>query len=239
MLAWYRAGGLYARVRRAGRPWGAAQLTAHLPAVGSPAIAATISRSGTVVLAWETIKTCEECAATVRAGVALQPVNGRWRSLPVEHSALRATAPGIVELTPRIIPLADSAGRTYIAWNGIRDGAMVVEWARVTPGGECAPTTLSTPARAAILDDAAAGPRDRLVVSWSDVHLAPSGLYPVYASLRSGSRAFEPPVKLTPDTVTGGSGLTAFQPLTGAAVVVSGVIRQGQAQLQASVSPTR
>jgi len=242
VVAWATNGDLYARLRGRGRAWGPAQLAAHLPVAKtiSPDLSVAINHSGTIALAWATVVgSCEECTRTVRAGIALEPAGHRghrWRNFTLENSTVRAKAPGLTAVIPEIITLIDTEGRTYVTWNGTRGGSPAVKLARITAGWAGTPTTLSTPVRAAMIRDAAAGPRNALIVTWSDIS-APSGLYPVYASLRRANGRFAPAVKLTPPTVTGGSGLVAFQPTTGEAMVVFGVITSGHTELQASISP--
>jgi len=250
VLAW--VGGrdlrdLYARIRPAGGRWGAAELVARLPVPARPVptikLRAAITPAGTVVLAWESASACEGCATALRAGAVWHAPVARaastrtpWRAFAVESSSIAADAPGgsVAAGLAGIVPLVDSFGHVYLTWTGGLEGAPIVKLAELTASGVGLWTPLSDSLVGGALDDATAGPDGSLLVSWFDVRHSTSGIGPVYASLRRGSGRFELAVRLTGEDVTGGSGLVAFQPLSGEALVVSGVIAGGAVALQVS-----
>ncbi|MGA2320284.1 MAG: hypothetical protein ABSG95_06020 [Solirubrobacteraceae bacterium] len=240
VLAWIRGGDLYARVRPVGGPWGSSKLVLRLPVPTRPVptikLRAAITTSGTVVLAWETASGCEGCATALRAGAAWHAPVGRWRVFTVERSSIPVDAPGgtVGDGLAGIASLVDSSGHVYLTWTGGLDGAPVVKLAQLTAGGIGFWTPLSDSWVGAALDDATAGPNGALLVSWFDERHSTSGIGPVYVSLRRGSGRFALAVRLTGEDVTGGSGLVAFQPLSGEALVVSGLIVNGATVLQVS-----
>jgi hypothetical protein len=242
VLAWTRGADLYARIQRAGRAWGAARLVARLPLHAfQPAVKAAITPSGTVVLAWSLARqTCEECNTVLSAGVARHATAGRWHTFLLEHSTIVTREPGGSAGEgglQGIAMLVDSSGRAYVAWTGGLQGAPVVKFARVTASGPGERSLLSGSLRGALLDDAATGPGNSLLVSWFDVRRS-NGLGPVYASLRRGVGPFAPAVQLTTANISAYSGIVGFQPVTGEAIVVSsGVLANGTTGLQASVNP--
>ena len=231
IVAWRAGGAIYARVRTPGRPWGRPQLAARLPArAGEPVVSVAFGRTGTVALAWETtFSGCETCGTQqVSAGVAVH-THSPWRSFTLERSNL-APHVGAFEQAD-IVALTDTAGRLYATWNGVARGAPAVKFARVTPAGAGPSQTLSASVRAAALDDAVAGPRAAVLVTWSEGEQP--GVGSVNASLRRAGRAFAPPVRLTPPPVHVPPGLAGFQPVTGEPVVVSGAA----GGLEATVGP--
>jgi hypothetical protein len=250
VLAW--VGGrdlrdLYARIRPARGRWGSAELVARLAVPARPVptirLRATITPAGTVVLAWESASACEGCATVLRAGALWHAPVARaasarapWRVFTVESSSIAADAPGgsVAAGLAGITPLVDSFGHVYLTWTGGLDGAPIVKLAELTASGIGLWTPLSDSLVGGALDDATAGPDGALLVSWFDVRHSTSGIGPVYASLRRGSGRFELAVRLTGEDVTGGSGLVAFQPLSGEALVVSGVVAGGAVALQVS-----
>lgn len=239
-LAWIRQGSLYARVRFARRRWGAPQRVLRLPVRARPPalvrLRAAISPSGTVVLAWEAASRCDGCGTLLRAGVARLAPDRRWREFELERSTISPTAPGgaVGDGLAGIAPLIDSSGHVYVAWTGELEGAPIVKLVRLAAGGPGFWTPLSDSLLGAALDAAAAGPDGALLVSWFDESHSTSGLGPVYASLRRGTGRFALAVRLTGEEVTGGSGLVGFQPLSGEALIVSGVIEGGAVALQVS-----
>ncbi|MGO9761564.1 MAG: hypothetical protein ACLP1Q_09945 [Solirubrobacteraceae bacterium] len=247
LLAWVDGRDLYARVRPARGPWGPSQLVARLPVPARPVptskLRAAITPAGTIVLAWESASSCEGCATVLRAGAAWHAPVARaastrasWRVFTVERSSIAADAPGgaVAAGLAGIAPLVDSFGHVYLAWTGGLEGSPIVKLAELTASGIGFWTPLSDSLVGGALDDATAGPDGALLVSWFDVRHATSAIGPVYASLRRGSGRFELAVRLTGEDVTGGSGLVAFQPLSGEALVVSGVIVGGVTTLQVS-----
>ena len=247
VLAWIGGRDLYARVHPARGPWGPSKLVARLPVPARPVptikLRAAITPTGTVVLAWEGASACEGCATALRAGAAWHAPVGRggstraaWRVFTLERSSISADAPGgaVGEGLAGIVPLVDSFGHVYLAWTGGLEGAPIVKLAELAASGIGFWTPLSDSLVGGALDDAAAGPNGALLVSWFDERHSTSGIGPVYASLRRGGGRFELAVRLTGEDVTGGSGLVAFQPLSGEALVVSGVIAGGATVLQVS-----
>jgi len=77
VLAWWSRGGVYARVRRHGEPWGPARLAAKAPNFAIAHVRAAVTAGGRVVLAWESADIGEDGPIIRRAGLA-QLVNGRW-----------------------------------------------------------------------------------------------------------------------------------------------------------------
>jgi len=189
-----------------------------------------------VVLAWESANGCEGCATVLRAGAAWHPPLGRWRVFTLERSSIGVDAPGgaVGDGLAGIAPLVDSFGDVYLAWTGGLEGAPVVKLARLTASGIGLWTPLSDSLVGGALDDATAGPDGALLVSWFDERHSTSGIGPVYASLRRGGGRFALAVRLTGEAVTAGSGLVAFQPASGEALVVSGAIVAGATELQVS-----
>lgn len=238
VLAWVEGGNLYAHVRSAGQPWGASLLVARLPAPPRPVpvvkLRAAVSPSGTVVLAWETATGCEGCATVLRAGAARLTPGGRWRTFTLESASISSKAPGgaVGDGLAAVAPLVDSYGRVYLVWTGGLQHAPIVKLAELTASGVGYWTALSDSSLGAALDDAAAGPGGALLVSWFDESHSTSGVGPVYASLRRGSNRFALAVRLTGEQVTGGSGLVAFQPSSGEALVVAGVVAGAATLLQ-------
>ncbi len=250
VLAW--VGGrdlrdLYARIRPARGRWGPAELVARLAVPARPVptikLRAAITPAGTVVLAWESASACEGCATALRAGAAWHEPTARdgstrvaWRAFTVERSSIAPGAPGgaVGEGLASIAALVDSFGHVYLTWTGGLEGGPIVKLAELTASGIGFWTPLSDSLVGGVLDDATAGPNGALLVSWFDVRHSTSGVGPVYASLRRGSGRFELMVRLTGEAVTGGSGLVAFQPLSGEALVVSGVLVNGAVMLQVS-----
>jgi hypothetical protein len=250
VLAW--VGGrdlrdLYARVHPARGRWGVAELVARLDVPARPVptirLRAAITPAGTVVLAWEGASACEGCATVLRAGAVWHPpaahaasTRASWRVFAVESSSIAADAPGgsVAAGLADIAPLVDSFGHVYLTWTGGLYVAPIAKLAELTASGIGLWTPLSDSLVGGALDDATAGPDGALLVSWFDVRHSTSGIGPVYASLRRGNGRFELAVRLTGEDVTGGSGLVAFQPLSGEALVVSGVIAGGAVVLQVS-----
>ncbi len=229
VLVWQEGKALYARIRRPGRRWGSARLAVRLP-VGGPVVSVAINPSGMVVLAWEaSVGGCEACPYPLRAGVA-ESEGASWKSFTIERPAVASY------LSPRIVALVDTAGRTYVVWNGVSHGTAVVEFARIGAHGVGGTTVLSTGVSGATLLDAAAGPRNALAVSWSTTPFLPSNT-PVYVSLRRNGQPFAAPAQVTSGAITAGSGLVAFQPVTGQAVVVSTVSAGETNGTQAAISP--
>lgn len=240
VLAWIERRELYARTRTTHGGWGAATQVLRLPTPARPVptikLSAAIAPSGRVVLAWETASGCEACATVLRAGAARQAPDGHWRAFAFERSKIPQSAPGgaVQDGLAGIIPLVDSFGRVYLVWTGGLQGAPIVKLAELTAAGIGLWTPLSDSWVGAALDDAVAGPGGALLVSWFDVSHSTSGIGSVYASLRRGSGRFALAVKLTGENITGRSGLVGFQPLTGEALVVSGVIERGSTSLRIS-----
>ena len=212
VLAWWSRGGVYARVRHHGEPWGPARLAAKAPNITNAHVRAAISAGGRVVLAWESADIGEDRPIILRAGVA-QLVNGRWRAHALERST-HATV-GLPE-TSLTQPVVDSANRVYVAWTGTAGGGLAVKLARVVAAGPRAAAILSAGVPGAALNDVAAGPHGALLAAWS-VQRPASNV--VYASLRRGA-AFTGAQQLTPDGASGfGVARAAIAPSTGEAVV--------------------
>ncbi len=238
---------LYARIHPPRGRWGSAELVARLaiPARPIPTIKlrAAITPAGAVVLAWESASACEGCATALRAGALWHapvaraaPTRTPWRVFAVESSSIAADAPGgaVAAGLASIAPLVDSFGHVYVIWTGGLYRSPIVKLAELTASGIGLWTPLSDSLVGGALDDATAGPDGALLVSWFDVRHSTSDIGPVYASLRRGSGRFELAASLTSEDVTGGSGLVAFQPLSGEALAVSGVIAGGAVALQVS-----
>jgi hypothetical protein len=230
VLAWWSRGGVYARVRRHGEPWGPARLAAKARYITNAHVRAAITAGGRVVLAWESADIGEDRPLVLRAGLA-QLVGGRWRAHALER-ATHATV-GLPE-TSTTQPVVDSAGRVYVAWTGTSGGGLAVKLARVVATGPRAATILSAGVPGAALNDVAAGPGGALLVSWS-VQRPSSNV--VYASLRRDGGAFAGPQQITPEDVNGfGVSRAAIAPSTGEAVVTWSHSRPDGGHVQASVN---
>jgi hypothetical protein len=163
-----------------------------------------------------------------------------WRSVTLERSTIAPKAPGYTSVTPRAIALSDSSGSTYATWNGIAHGAPAVRFATI--GARKSESlvqpilTLSAPGGVAALNDATAGPRDALLVCWSTLdarHMHAS----VYAAVRRAGGPFAAAVRLTQTAIPGNAVTAGFEPLSGAALVVSRVLENNTIELQAARAP--
>ena len=232
VLVWPSRAALYTRIRRPGGQWGSPHVAVRLPrGAGAPLVSAAINPSGTVVLAWEaSAGGCEFCPYPLRAGVA-ESNGASWNTFTIE----RPVAASHLNLSARIVTLVDTAGGTYVVWNGVSHGAAAVKLARVGKHGMGATTVVSAGVRPATLAGAAAGPRSALAVSWisTTMTIAPAH---VYVSVSRGGLAFAAPTQVASGSLHAGSGLVAFQPITGQPVVVSDVAGALQ-PLQAAVGP--
>jgi len=227
VLVWLSGGALYTRIRRPGRQWGPPRVAVHLHrGEFTPMVSAAINPSGTVVLAWEAdLAGCEACPSALSAGVA-ESEGASWKTFTIERPLAAS------HLSARIVTLVDTAGRTYVVWNGVSHGAAAVKLARVGKHSMSSTTVLSTGVSPATLMDAAAGPRSALAVSWisTTMSIAPAH---VYVSVSRGGLAFAAATQVASGSLHAGSGLVAFQPVTGQPVVVSDVA----GELQAAVGP--
>lgn len=235
VLAWWGRGGVYARTRRAGRPWGPAQLAARATPVANATLRAAITPGGRTVLAWSTADVREDRPTPVAAGVAIQDVGKGWRAFGLERAVL-ATAAAPFPVGSPAIPIIDSVGRTYVAWTGLTGTVLSVKFAQVTAAG---PRGLASPSGdipGGAAEDAAAGPGEAIVVSWS---VAGTSAATTYASLRRGSAGFAAAERLTPVGSAGIAGSRAgFASTTGQAVVTwASVSADRQVVLHASAGP--
>ncbi|HSD77043.1 MAG TPA: hypothetical protein VLA98_06545 [Solirubrobacteraceae bacterium] len=223
VVAWGANGRLYARVRRAGGPWGSAQRVAGVQLAPGGALAAAMTPAGRAVLAWETADVREGRPVRIVAGGALarRPAGRSWRVTTLERATLPALA-----ADARALPLVDARGVVRIAWTGAAGAASVVKVAALRPGGAGAPVVLSPGARTAALDDVAADRRGALAASWSET--TPAGGATTSVALKPRAGGWRPPDVVSPPGGLAGLGSRiAFQPLTGEPVAVFGVVAPG------------
>lgn len=201
---------LGARVRRAGDEWGPIVSFGHLPSTKGVGLSAVVARNGRAVVTWGA--TGRACGVSVRAG------DGRWHTRRLERRC------GPAAVGPRaapVVPIADSSGATYVVWTGrTRSGRRAVKFARVGPGASQRALVLSRQ-RGAVLDDAAAGPRRVLAVTWTGARPLRGRAFTVttFAAVRRTGGGFATD-RLTPsNVVTARGSRVAFQPLTGEPVV--------------------
>jgi hypothetical protein len=196
------------RTRLAGKPWGPIVRFGNLPVDRDRRLTALITNGGRIVITWG--REGGPCGVAVRA-------NGRWRSRRLEQRCGPATTQ--TREAP-VMPFADSAGATYVAWTHHTARANSVTLARLGARGPVGPSVVSRQ-RGAILDDVAAGPERAIAITWGAV-LSPAGAPPraaTYAAVRRGTSPFTVD-RLSPANVLVARGSrVAFQPLTGQVVV--------------------
>jgi hypothetical protein len=233
VVAWIgRRGVLRVRVRPVGGGWGRAQRVPLGRVNGDFRLRAVISANGRAVLAWESVIASEGGPARVAAHVAVRARGGRWRTATLERATLGT---GAFAGDPAAIPFFDARGRLLVAFTAVRGGGTGVAVADVSESAQI--TAVASPSGASItatLDDAAAGPTDRVGVSWSE-HDAVGGIQ-TFAALRSGGTWGAPAGLGAP----GQAGLTgsriAFSPVSGEALVVRAELTGRTPRLAASSS---
>lgn len=201
---------LGARVRRAGGEWGPIVQFGRLDSTKGIGLSAVVARNGRVVVTWG--------RAGRACGVSVRDVGGTWRTRRLDS---RCGPAAVGSGAAPVIPIADSAGATYVVWTGhSRSGARVVKFARVGPGASTRPLALSRQ-RGATLDDATAGPDRALAVTWSAPQ--PTRRRPLtvstFAAVRRAGGAFAADRITSSSAVTSRGSRVAFQPLTGEPVV--------------------
>ncbi len=233
VVAWWGPTGVWARIRRAGGSWGPQLLAARAARGPSGSLRAAVTPGGRVVVAWATADVRESAPLRLAAGVALHERTGAWRAFGLERSTLASV---VLADTDQAIPVIDSLGRTYVTWTGVAGGALAVKFGQLTGSGVRGATAASAGIPGATVEDAAAGPRGALVISWA---VAGPPAPAVYASLWGRDGGFAPPERLTAAGTLGLSGSrAAFAPLTGQPVVTwSAVGGDGGAVLNAAVGP--
>jgi hypothetical protein len=231
VLAWWGRDGVYARVRRPGRGWGAATRAAKVRRAGDTTVRAAITPGGRIVVAWYAAVVSEDKPLDIAAGVAIRG-GSRWRSFRLERSTVTA-GPFLADTTA--IPVIDSAKHPYVTWTGTVNGVPVVKLARIATRGPRDRIVISGDVLGAAVDDAAAGTNRSLAVSWSAMETY--SVTASYASVRRGG-GFAAPQRLTPAGVPGLTGSrVAFQPLTDEAVAAwRFVTADGTGALGASVN---
>lgn len=232
VVAWYSGDRLQARIRRADAGWSAVRTAAHIARSENAPLRALVTPNGRIVLAWETVAVREDQPVRLEAGVAIRPASSGWHSALLERSVL-ATQSFAGE--PAAIPVVDTSGDVLVAWTGRWQAATGVRIANLSASARISGTTLlSAETQAATLDDLAAGPQDRVAVTYAE-QLANAGVR-TWALLRQASGAFQPPEPLTPEGETGLAGSrVAFSPLTAQAVVVRPLVSSARSALAAAV----
>jgi hypothetical protein len=196
------------RVRLAGKPWGPVARIGDLPVDRDRRLTALITDGGRIVITWG--REGGPCGVAVRA-------NGAWRTRRLEARCGPATTEA---RDAPVMPFADSAGATYIAWTHHTAKANSVTLARVGAKGPVGPSVVSRQ-RGAILDDVAAGPDRAIAISWGAV-LSQAGAPPraaTYAAVRRGAAPFTVDRLSPPSVLVARGSRVAFQPLTGQVVV--------------------
>ncbi|HUR84173.1 MAG TPA: hypothetical protein VMY78_02410 [Solirubrobacteraceae bacterium] len=199
-----------ARVRRARGEWGQTATFGRLTSTAGMKLSAVVARNGRAVVAWgDEGRPC---------GVSVRAADGAWRTRRLER---RCGPAAVGPLAAPVVPVADSAGATYVAWTGRdRRGRRVVKLTRVGPGASQAVLVLSRQ-RGALLDDVAAGPGRALAVTWSAPR--PTATRPfitaTFAAVRRAGGSFRTDRLTPPSAVVARGSRVAFQPLTGEPVV--------------------
>jgi len=236
VLAWWGPQGIYAQVRRPGHGWGPTVLAERVTPVGGSTLAPAVTPSGRVVIAWATADFREGSSTIpIAAGATLLNRAGGWHPVRLERSSKPDN--GYFPVGTPAIPIIDTNGHIYVTWTGVAGNALAVKIEQITTRAGH-PTVLSDAIPGAAVEDAAAGPRGSIIVSWTVFN--PGSTPIVYASLRRSHRPFDPPERLTPVGVTTPSVAShaAFAPLTGQAVVIwSSSDADHHNILHASVSP--
>lgn len=226
VLAWWRGDRIEARVRPAGRRWGAVQLVARARQEPDPGISALVTSTGRIVVAWGTAERLEDAGMDLAFGVAMREPGRGWRAWRLERARDVDVSSG--ELT---VPLVAGDGATYVAWSGAR-GVML---ARVSARGPSVPALVSGGQDRTVLDDAAAGPGRALAMSWR--RELGDGSIDTYAAVRGRTGGFSAPERLNWEPVRlVVRSRVAFQPRTGEAVVIGPSGSPERPGLQAFVS---
>ena len=233
VVAWYDGERVQARIRRADGDWGPTRTVARIAGRGANApLRALVTANGRAVLAWETVAVRESQPPRIEAGVAIRPSGGDWRSALLERSVLETqTDTGAAGA----IPVVDTSGNVLVAWTGRWRQATGVRIAGVSASARITATTLvSGEAQAATLDDLAAGPQDRLALTYAE-QLGNSAVA-TWAALRPTAGVFGPgeAVSSPLETALVGSRV-AFSPLSGEPTIVRPLISGTRGALVASV----
>ncbi|MEA2154977.1 MAG: hypothetical protein QOE11_1117 [Solirubrobacteraceae bacterium] len=217
-----------ARLRRAGGEWGPIVSFGRVASTTGLRVSAVVARNGRAVVTWGAVgRAC---------GVSVRESDGAWRTRRLERRC------GPAAVAPRaapVIPIADSAGATYVAWTGrTRSGRRAVKFARVGTGASRRALVVSHE-RSAALDDVAAGPGRALAVTWAAPQ--PTRRRPfivaTFAAVRRAGGGFDSD-RLTPPTAVAQRGSrVAFQPLTGEPVVAVPFLVGRTAAVGAAVGP--
>ena len=234
-LVWRAGTRLAGRVRPAGGEWGRTVRFGPKRDIQGLRLSALVARNGRVVATWGSPgRPC---------GVSVRDAGGAWRSQTLER---RCGPTGVAARAAPVLPLADSRGATYVTWTGrARSGRRAVKFARVGAGGArvVRRALVLSRERGAVLDDAAAGPRGALAVTYTAPRptAARPLLYATFAALRRGGRiggAFGRPQRLTPPNVFAAPGSrVAFHPLTGEPVVAVPFLVGRTVAVAAAVGP--
>lgn len=162
VVAWYRAGWIEARVRRAGAGWGSVLKVAR-PARRPATLKAAVDGDGRFLLAWSTLDYREGRPSVLTFAAAVRAVGRGWVHRPLDRYS--ASGVGFSQAERRLDAVFDSAGRGLIAWEG-KDatGAPAAKLARLGAGSVIAGT--QTVAAGVRLTDLAAGPRRRASLVW-------------------------------------------------------------------------
>jgi hypothetical protein len=228
LVAWLRGGRIEARVRRAGHGWGSVLPAGRLPTGGTPALRALVTANGRFVLAWQAATIREGRPVQLETGAAVRTRTGGWHAATLSRATLPTEG---FAADPAAIPLVDTAGRLWVAATiGGAQGPSVA-LAHLSPTARVVGSEqLSAAGEDATLDDAAAGPGDRLAVTWA--RHAPGGALATVVRVRAGAAPFGAAETLTPAGEPGLVGSrVAFSPLDGTAVVVRPLVSGGTGAL--------
>ncbi len=211
------------RVRAAGKPWGPIVRIGRMAVDRDRRVTALVSSRGRIVIAWGRDRGA--CGVAVRT-------KGVWRTRRLES---RCGPASVGARDAPVLPFADSAGATYVAWVHHTSKSNSVKLARVGPKGPVGAAVVSRQ-RGAILDDVAAGPDRAIAITWGAV-LSQTGAPPraaTYAAVRRRGGRFTVDRLSPPNVLVARGSRVAFQPLTGQAVVaipyrVAGTVAVGAA----------
>lgn len=221
IVAWYRAGRIEARVRRANAPWGPVLRVAR--AARRPAtVKAAVDRNGRFLLAWATLDYREGSPSALAFDAAVQTTARGWKHRPLDRYSAHG-AP-FSQAEQHIEPIFDSADRGFVAWHGRNPttGAPAAKIAQLDNGNAVARTMIV--ADAVRPTDLAVGGQQRLAIVW-DVETSDFSLRSrIGAAIRTAGSGFRPAETLpvscpTPALCVPLDPRAAFDPATGRVTV--------------------
>jgi len=208
LLAWPEGRRIGVRIRRAGGRWGPTKRIGSLPLDRDRRLSSLVAPDGRMLITWGRDRG--------HCGVAVADATGAWH---VRRLELRCGPAAVGRRQAPVLPIADSKGRTYVAWTRATRQANSVTLARVGRTGPVSRSVVSRQ-RGAMLDDVAAGPNGVIAVTWAAVLSKTNPLLTAtYAGVRAAGAVFAVE-RLSPAGVVVARGSrVAFQPLTGQVVV--------------------